>query len=432
VKILISTFGTRGDVQPYLALAVGLRNAGHAVTLCTSYNYTEWIESYGVNTHPTRFSIQEHSQKPEIQAIIRGGNFIRQIQTLRDAIRQNAEAQDEVWAAIQNTEFVIQSPAGNGALEATSQLGIPSVFASPVPFAPTRAFPSFFLGGLRASLGAGYNALTHKLMHRMLWSVMGGPMSGRFRKNLGLRAWRSYDELLANAHRQGTPWLYGFSTHVIPKPVDWDEYQHITGYWFLDAPSGWQPPEDLVRFIESGLPPVYVGFGSMNHENPERQTRMALRALELSGQRGVLLTGWGGIRREDAPPTVFFTDSVPHDWLFPRMAAVIHHGGAGTTSAGLRAGVPNIITPFANNDQGSWADYVVKLGIGPRVPAIQQLTAEKLANAIQAAVMDTALRARATTLGGKIRAEDGLARATEIIERQAATWPTRKPNFLER
>ena len=143
------------------------------------------------------------------------------------------------------------------------------------------------------------------------------------------------------------------------------------------------------------------------------------RALELSGQRGVLLTGWGGITRLSAPPNVFFADNIPHAWLFPRMAAVVHHGGAGTTGAGLRAGVPGIIVPFAG-DQYAWADLVVKLGVGPRAPDNKRLTAEKMAEAIQTAVNDAAMRARAAALGEKIREENGIARAVEVIERHAA------------
>jgi len=227
------------------------------------------------------------------------------------------------------------------------------------------------------------------------------------------------------ARSLGTPSLYGYSPSVLPKPPDWDDYHHVTGYWFLDAQSDWQPSEDLLRFLESGPPPVYIGFGSMSHENPERQTRLALRALELTGQRGVLLTGWGGMSRLSAPPNVFFVDNVPHAWLFPRIGAVVHHGGAGTTGAGLRAGVPSIITP-GGGDQSAWADLVVKLGVGPRAPGIKSLTAEKLAKAINTAVNDSALRARAAALGEKILAENGIARAVEVIERHAAEFSQRK------
>ena len=420
MKIVISTFGIRGDVQPYLALAVGLQGAGHRVTLATSHNFTEWIQAYGVKAHPTRFNMQEFMQTPEAQAIIKSRNLIRQVRLLRDMMSYSVEAQDDVWAAIQDADFVIQSPTGSGAMEAASQRGIPAAFASPVPFAPTRAFPSFFLPS-RFSLGGGYNYLTHMLMRRVLWSAMGGPMSNHLRKKLGLRAWRSYAELLAYGRSLGTSMLYGFSAHVIPKPADWDEVQHVTGYWFLDGQPDWQPPADLVRFLDSGPPPIYMGFGSMSHENPERQSRLALRALELSGQRGVLLTGWGGLTRHSTLPNVLFVDNVPHAWLFPRMAAVIHHGGAGTTGAGLRAGVPNILTAFVA-DQAAWADRVAQLGIGPRVPGIKQLTAEKLAEAIQMAVTDSTLRARAAALGEKIRSENGVARAVEIIERHAADF----------
>lgn len=425
MKILISTFGVRGDVQPYLALAVGLQNAGHRVTLATSYTYSEWIQAYGVQARPARFNLQAATETPEAQAALKSRNPLRQIRLLRDAMRQAPEAQDDAWAAIQGVDLVIQSPTGSGALEAISQRRIPSVFASPVPFAPTRAFPSFFLGRLRFSLGAGYNYLTHRLMHRLLWRIMGAPMTDHLRKKLGLRPWRSYAELLAYGRSMGTPWLYGFSAHILPKPADWDEYQHITGYWFLDALPDWQPPESLVRFLDGGPPPVYIGFGSMSHGNPERQTRLALSALELSGQRGVLSTGWGGLRRQDSPPNMFFVDNAPHAWLFPRMAAVVHHGGAGTTGAGLRAGVPNIITPFAPNDQPAWAERVVQLGVGLRVPGVKKLSVQKLAEAIRMAVTDSTLRARAAAMGEKIRAEDGVARAIEVIERHAAAFNRR-------
>ena len=135
----------------------------------------------------------------------------------------------------------------------------------------------------------------------------------------------------------------------------------------------------------------------------------------------MLLTGWGGVTRLAASSNVIYVDDAPHEWLFPRMAAVVHHGGAGTTGVGLRAGVPGIIPAFAG-DQYAWADCVVKLGVGPRVPDIKKLTAEKLAEAINTAVNDSALRARAAALGERIRAENGVARAVEIIERHAAEF----------
>lgn len=420
MKIHISAFGTRGDVQPSLALAVGLQRAGHQVTLATSGNYTSWIEAYGVGTHPTRFSIHEYMQRPEIRAALKSPNLLRGMALLRDMTRQNAAAQGEVWTAIQAAECVIEGPTATGALEAFQTRGTPAVFAVPVPFAPTGAFPSYFFGMSRRMLGKRYNLLTHALMHRLLWSTIGAPISDPLRRRLGLRPWRSFAELMAYGRSVGTPWLYGFSPHVLPKPGDWDEHQHITGYWFLDPPTQWQPTPELAHFLESGPPPVYIGFGSMGHGNPEHYTRLALRALALSGQRGLLLTGWGGLARQTTTADVFVVEDVPHAWLFPRVAAVVHHGGAGTTGAALRADVPNIVVPFASVDQVAWAERVATLGVGPRAPRISRLTAETLAEAITVAVNDAAMRARAAALGAAIRAEDGIGRAVELIERHAA------------
>lgn len=194
LRILISSHGTRGDVQPYLALAVGLQQAGHQVTLTTSYNYTEWIQAYGVNAHPTRFSLQAFMQQPETLAVMKSGNLVQQFRILRRVMSLGAQAMDDVWAAIQSADFVIQSPTSSGALEAAQKRGLPAALGYPVPFAPTRAFPSFFLGPARFSLGPGYNHLTHSLMHRLLWSGMSGPLTNTLRKKLGLPAWRSFAE----------------------------------------------------------------------------------------------------------------------------------------------------------------------------------------------------------------------------------------------
>ena len=412
MRILISTLGSRGDVQPYLALAVGLKNAGHLPTLAAPESFAGWIQSYGVDVVPVQFNPQEAMQK-----LGKSGGGLRTMGTMQKTIREGMkDAQDDVWQAAQETGFFIQSGTGMGLMEIASLRGIPGAFAYLFPFAPTRAWPMFWLP-FRSSLGGGYNLLTHKVISRVLWQV-GGPMNNEWRKHLGLKPWRSEGEMFVYAHSLNTPFIYGYSRNLVPKPSDWNDLQHITGYWFLDPPSGWQPPEDLLRFLESGSPPVYIGFGSMNAENPERQTRLAIKALELTGQRGLLLTGWGGISQIPASPNVFFVENIPHSWLFPRVSAVVHHGGSGTTGAGLRAGIPSILTPFGG-DQFAWADLVVKSGVGPRTPGIKKITAETLAELIRTVVNDSTVRARAAALGEKIRSEDGITRAVEIIEQHA-------------
>ncbi len=429
MKIVIFTIGSRGDVQPFLALAVGLQQAGHQVTLVAPSDFTEWIQSQGVSAHPVRFNVQEWLKQPETQAVIKSGNPVRGFRMVREFMRTGmTEALNEFWQAAQTADFVVQTLGGQGGVEVASQRGIPMAFAFLQPFVPTRAFPSFFinaLGPLRLPLSGGYNYLTHVLMDRVMWLTYGNATNQWRAARWGLPPWGSFAAMRHARRRFGTPWLFGYSPHVLPKPPEWDKTDHLTGYWFLESPSEWQPPADLVRFLESGPPPIYIGFGSMSDDDPERLTRLTVHALELTGQRGVLATGWGGVAQLTTSASVFCLEAAPHAWLFPRMAAVVHHGGAGTTGAGLRAGVPNLITPFAL-DQYAWADVVVKLGVGPRAAEVKKLTAEKLAGAINIVVNDASLRARAAALGEKIRAENGVTRAVEIIERHAAEFNSRK------
>jgi UDP:flavonoid glycosyltransferase YjiC (YdhE family) len=214
---------------------------------------------------------------------------------------------------------------------------------------------------------------------------------------------------------QALPTLYGFSPSVIPAPADWSNDHHVTGFWFLDSAADWTPPQDLVTFLQAGSPPVYIGFGSMTTRKPEETTDLVIKALHQTNQRAILVSGWGGLQKTDLPDSVFMIDSIPHAWLFPRVAAVVHHGGAGTTAAGLRAGVPSIVIPFFA-DQPYWGGRVADLGVGPTPIPRKKLTVERLAQAIQIAVTDEAMRQRAVDLGLRIQAEDGVARAVEIIQ----------------
>jgi sterol 3beta-glucosyltransferase len=190
---------------------------------------------------------------------------------------------------------------------------------------------------------------------------------------------------------------------------------HITGYWFQDALPEWKPPGDLEAFLDNGEPPVYVGFGSMSGRSPETLAAIVLEALAMSGRRGLLLTGWGGMQVMKVPENVFVISAAPHNWLFPRMAAVVHHGGAGTTAEGLRAGVPSVIVPFIV-DQPFWGSRVNALGVGPEPIPAKNMTADKLAEAIRVATSDQDMKRRAAELGKAIRAEDGLANAERIVK----------------
>jgi UDP:flavonoid glycosyltransferase YjiC (YdhE family) len=208
--------------------------------------------------------------------------------------------------------------------------------------------------------------------------------------------------------------LYGFSPAVVPPPSDWPEQIRVTGYWVREEPDDWRVGDELGSFLADGPPPVYVGFGSRPEREPQSLAEMVLAAVRKTGQRAVLLTGWGGLTVADSGDDVLVVDEVPHDWLFPQMAGVVHHGGAGTTGTALQSGTPSIVVPsFA--DQFFWGERVEALGVGVNLPR-RKLTVESLAGAIAATKDDNVCR-RATELGERLRAEDGVEHAIEELSR---------------
>jgi UDP:flavonoid glycosyltransferase YjiC (YdhE family) len=303
--------------------------------------------------------------------------------------------------------LAVFAPFGKSIAEIRS---IPLINIEPTPLLPTGAFPAPGWP-VQQNFGKYLNRLSGSAMLQMIWQWY-GPYVNEFRKRFGLVPLHSTD-----FHRilSATPLLGAYSPAVIPHPPDWPEQVHITGYWFQKDLSAWHPSDELQAFLEKGEPPVYVGFGSMGGRNPEDFAAIVLEALAINGQRGLLLTGWGGMNVMRVPDNVFVLNSAPHSWLFPRMAAVVHHGGAGTTAEGLRAGVPTVIVPFIV-DQRFWGERIKALGIGPEPIPAKKLTADKLAAAIRAATTDSEMKARAAALGKAIRAEDGVDNPVAIVK----------------
>ena len=416
MKILILTVGSRGDVHPYVALGVGLQAAGHTVTLATLAAFASVAAEHGLSFQPLHGEFLELLQTAEGKAAIVGkGNPLALLRQVTPMLRRML---DDALAASTGAELVIYHPKALGGYSIAEKLGIPGVLALPLPlYSPTAAFPSPIIPV--ASLGPILNRLSHSAIVKLTSASVRGVVNRWRKEALGLPPAR--DEL--RLHGRPVLRLYGYSPAVLPTPADWGSFSMATGYWFLDRPRSWEPPASLRAFLSAGLPPVYVGFGSMPTQDAASTTRMVLEALERAGQRGVLATGWGGLTAAALPPSVYMLAEAPHDWLFPQMAAVVHHGGAGTTAAGLRAGVPTVICPFFG-DQPFWGRRVAKLGVGPAPIPQRRLTVDALSAAIRAAVGDPRMRECAAALGTAIRAEDGVGQAVARIEAHAGAIAT--------
>jgi len=414
MRITILAYGSRGDVQPYVALGKGLRQAGHTVRLAAPAMFEAFVAEHGLEFAPlpgdpaqlVQQAIERAGPGPTLLAL---GRVI-----LEYAIPLAREVMRGCIKACQGTDAIIHSLLLTTAgYEIARILDVPDfsalIFAA---FAPTDSFPN--QGMPELPLGSVYHRLTHKLFNAMYWH--GGQLGYHWVRRKEpelprLTAW-PFDP----KNERVTPILYGFSSQVIPRPPDWGEDVHITGYWFLDSAPGWQPPPDLVEFLEAGPPPVFIGFGSNISQDMDELAEVALAALAQTGQRGLLLSGWGDFASDGQPEGMFQIESAPFDWLFPRMRALVHHGGVGTTADAFRAGIPSIIIPFTA-DQPYWGRKVHRLGVGPDPIVYKKLTVERLVEAIQATISNQTMRRHAAELGTRIRSEDGVARAVEIIER---------------
>jgi UDP:flavonoid glycosyltransferase YjiC (YdhE family) len=215
------------------------------------------------------------------------------------------------------------------------------------------------------------------------------------------------------------PVLYGFSSHVIPKPRDWPHWAYVTGFWFIDQASEYEPPIELEDFLGRKQLPLCFGFGSMTMPNPEYLTHYIVEALKKTHQGGIILSGWGDVGRtvnvKDSL-RVFVIKEVPHDWLFPQVPAVVHHGGASTTAAVLRAGTPSVTVPFFA-DQPVWGEKLTRLGVSPAPIPYHKVSEKTLAAAIEIVLGDEVMQKKAQELGQKIRGEDGVANAVEAFHR---------------
>jgi UDP:flavonoid glycosyltransferase YjiC (YdhE family) len=417
LRIVIPTTGSQGDLHPYLALGVGLRVAGHDVCLATHTDFGPLIQQKGLEFFPIGGSSRDlHASREGLRMQRAGQNpfaFMRHFAQTRKPLMIDLMA-GLLEACREADLLLVGTTAFLPGHSVAEKLKIPAFNVHYVPTSQTTAFAHCLAPELPSWLPGRplYNWLSYAVVGEYFWQQLGSAVNHARDQVLGLPPL----PLLGPPPRlfKDLPTLYGYSPQVIPRPVDWPSHHVIVGHWFLESSSDYCPPAALVKFLDEGPPAISIGFSGMQNGRTEEVTELVTQALARCGQRGVVLTGWGGLCAGRASDQVFFAEAVPHDWLFPRVAAVVHHGGAGSTAQALRAGVPAVVAPFMA-DQPFWGRQIARLGVGPEPILQQQLTVERLARAIHQAVSDEGMRTRAAELGRKVRAEDGVGAAVDAL-----------------
>jgi sterol 3beta-glucosyltransferase len=411
MHITVVGIGSRGDVQPYLALGQGLRAAGHDVRVAAQVEYRDAAERNGLAFAPVHYEPAKLLATQEGLAWMESGrNPVAFLRHMVAAVRPVAlEVAEDVLAATAETDAIIGSTLATSAYHVAEARRVRYVGAFLQPLHMTRAFPAVIVP--RDDLGPWGNRVSGRAAFMMLDLPFRSVMNRWRVERLGLPPVREVDFGARLAHEQVSV-LYGFSSAVVPRPPDWPAWVELCGYWTLPADLRWQPDRRLVEFLAAGPAPVFVGFGSMRPRDPERASAIVVEALRRANQRGVVAAGWAGLAASE--DDVLIVDDVPHDWLFPRCAAVVHHGGAGTTATALRAGVPSFAVPFFA-DQFFWGTRSARLGVGPTSLPARRLEPSRLAAAIQLATADARMRARAAVIAGQLRRENGVAAAVEAF-----------------
>lgn len=415
------TIGSRGDVQPYIALAKGLLADGHRVRIATHAEFGPWILGHGIE-----FSEIGGDPAELMRICVENGTFT--VSFLREGVTRFRDWLDDLlasaWRACQGSDVIIECPSAIAGIHVAEALQIPYFRAFTMPWTRTRAYPHAFAVPSKKA-GGNYNYMSYVIFDQMFWRASAFQINRWRKKLLGLKP-TSFDKL----EQHKVPFIYNFSPSLVPRPLDWFEWIHVTGFWFLDNPDNssskkWEPPVDLVEFIrvarENKRKLVYIGWGSIVVPDAAAMTRCVLQAVKKSGVCAILSKGWSD-RLSSDPSTpidasisadVFQVSSVPHDWLFPQIDAACHHGGAGTLGASLRAGLPTVVKPYFG-DQFFWGQQIESLGVGS---CVRQLTVDSLAKALVRATSDKKQIDRARRLGEQIRTEDGVGDAVKAIYR---------------
>ena len=412
MHVVVVSLGTRGDAQPYIALAKAMQRKGHRVTFACSPDHRAFSEKHGVPFRSIGGSFYELLETEKGRAWLESGDSIsRYVKTTRALFEDTMLDTARFFAtAVEDADLVTGHPYCWGAFMKAEKRGVPFVLAPLWAFVPN--------GDVQIGTLPGWRWLRRFVWRKAIGMIDELTYEARasFRREHGLSPAEPdyYPDLVAN----GTPYVHLFSESILRRPSDWPSNIQVGGACILDDET--PPPSDLVDFLASGPPPIYVGYGSMTGRDPEQLTKLTVAAIAQTKQRAVIVTGWGGVDRNYLQGDVLALDSVSHAWLFPRMKALVHHGGAGTTTAGLRAGRPTQVVSFFG-DQPAWGKLLADLGAGPPPLHRTKLTVESLARGIERVISHAPYATTAEAIAAKMMKEPGADEAAAKILAAATT-----------
>ncbi|RDX81109.1 Sterol 3-beta-glucosyltransferase UGT80A2, partial [Mucuna pruriens] len=428
LQIVMIIVGTRGDVQPFVAIGKRLQVDGHRVRLATHKNFEDFVLNAGLEFYPLGGDpkvladmvknkgflpsgpSEIHTQRNQIKAIIN---------TLLPACKSCYPDSNAPFEA----DAIIANPPAYGHTHVAEYLNVPLHIFFTMPWTPTSEFPHPLSRvkqsiGYRVSsmlsfcFGLRVSQLSYQIVDALIWLGIRDLINEFRKKKLKLKPITYLSG--SYTHPIDVPHGYIWSPHLVPKPRDWGQNIDVVGFCFLDLASNYEPPKSLVDWLEEGEKPIYVGFGSLPLQEPEKMTQIIIQALEKTGQRGIINKGWGGLGSlAEQKKSVYLLENCPHDWLFPRCAAVVHHGGAGTTAAGLKAECPTTVVPFFG-DQPFWGERVHVRGVGPPPIPADEFTRERLVDAIQF-MLKPEVKKRAVELANAMKNEDGVLGAVKAF-----------------
>ncbi|KAJ7272823.1 UDP-Glycosyltransferase/glycogen phosphorylase [Mycena rebaudengoi] len=418
MNIVIMIVGSRGDVQPYVALGKLLVADGHRVRIASHETFRTFVneaglEFFNIGGNPQdlmSYMVKNPGLMPGMTSLT-NGDIGRKRTMLTEMINgcwlschSPCQETGRTFAA----DAIISNPPAFAHVHCAEALGIPLLLSFTMPWSPTASFPHPLVNVQSSNAENRLtNYLSYALADIMTWQGVGDLLNNLRTRTLGLEplSLRSGPGLV---DRVKIPWTYCMSPALVPKPKDWKNHIDVVGFYFLDLATSYTPPDDLAAFLAAGEAPVYIGFGSVVVDDAEAMTKTIFEATAQAGVRALVSAGWGGLGGATIPSHIFILGNVPHDWLFDhdRVSAVVHHGGAGTTAVGLAKGRPSVIIPFFG-DQGFWGSMIHKAGAGPEPIPHKKLTIENLREALKFAVSPSA-KSAAKRMSEQIHNEDGV------------------------